>query len=147
MSETIERYKTKILRLLTPGIPRRFKRLIFVASFWACIKNTKHPDTKTLDKINRILNLAHHEEAIAFPMYIQNWIWSRHQKDPYIRLSERTIRLSELLSTKLKETDYQDITRYAMRICPSWIVYGSEDMIRLDLEKVIRSIQQDTKMA
>lgn len=120
-------------------LPRRIKRMIFLASVTAIIAGD-HDDKKIASKLNEVLHIAYKDDATILPMYIRKWIWKDLLKNPYIRLQNIEVPLSRLADSDLTEDDYGVIGSFFRMMAPSWLVYGSESLVSHDMKAVFKQV-------
>lgn len=135
----------KIGNFLCQRISGRVKRLIFLSSVFGLIENVSAPSKDTLSKLNKVLRLAHNNDAIAFPIYIHSWLWSNCEPTRKVLIDDSEVSLTELLSDinecSLRETHagvFNKLAKYLSNIAPEWIVYGPTQMIAKDLEVLFK---------
>lgn len=121
-------------RILGHVLPRRMKRLIFVSSFIAHIKNSTNPDKELLSKINKLLMLSSSDEALLLPVQLHQQIW--HKVVLKDVLSEKNIEIddiSQIASYSFKKPQIRTLSEEIIRVIPNWLMYGSKTQIRSDL--------------
>lgn len=120
-------------------LPRRIKRMIFLASVTAIIAG-ENDDKQIASKLNQVLHIAYKDDATIFPMYIRKWIWKDLLKNPYIRLQEKNIPLNCLSEVALNDNDYNTIGAFFRIMAPNWLVYGSEALVSQDMKAVFKQV-------
>lgn len=111
-------------------LSQRVKRLIFLASFSARIKDQTSFDSDTVHKLNQVMALASEERAIQLPVHLSKVIW---QGRTIHDIAECEVLSS---STFTKERLHQLSTR-VLEAMPKWLRYGPEDHMRDDLVKLL----------
>ncbi len=124
-------------------LPRRIKRMIFLASVTAIIAGDSD-DRKIASKLNEVLHIAYKDDATILPMYIRKWIWKDLLKDPFIRLQNNEIPLNRLSTTNLTDEDYSVVGAFFRMMAPDWLVYGSEALISQDMKAVFKQVLSKT---
>jgi hypothetical protein len=95
-------------------LPRRSKRIIFVAAIAGRLENTDTLSSETLAKLNAVLKLSPDDNALKFPVYLSEIIW-------------RGKPLENLASLEDVGTD---IVKWAHETVPFWLAYGrASDMV------------------
>jgi hypothetical protein len=74
-NQPLPRWKQWLSQALHSYLPKRFKRLIFIASTLGVLDWMKEPDKTALEQVNEVLNLAHDPAAIEFPLVKYQWMW------------------------------------------------------------------------
>lgn len=111
-------------------LPNRTKRLIFLASFSARVKEAQVLDNDTLKKLNEIMNIAGSEDALKLPVQLSKAIWDGqtvfaqcrplHQQGP------------------LQEPTMQDLVQQIKNAMPKWLHYGREGDVEADLTRLLQ---------
>lgn len=128
------KYKFKNL-FLKFFIPSKTKRLIFISTILAAIKDINEPDEKLIHRLNNLLNIADRDKAMVLPMYFGIKFWNK--KLPY----GITINSLPNKHFTLKDIDNKNLTLAQLRIVgntvihntPDWLRYGSRRSMRTDL--------------
>lgn len=69
-----------LVRFFIAALPRRMKRIVFLASFAALVRKTTEPDKTLISKLNDVLALASTSEAaLLLPFYHSPLIWPNRQ--------------------------------------------------------------------
>ncbi len=119
--------------LLTRSLPDPIKRLIFLSSLAAYIRDLDQPDIETLKKINEIMCLSGNAEALKFPMKIHTRIWGNFDTE---RLSCDGINCRSLKNFRLVGLPRSQMRIIANRLIdymPVWLKYKSREAIRQDI--------------
>ena len=103
-------------------MPRRIKRLVFLASFAAVAKQISDTDDDTIRLLNQVLHLATDDKALRLPISVKSVIWKNFDS------IEDDVR--HLLS---RDEDLQQLEQHADHILsciPAWFVYADRrDML------------------
>jgi hypothetical protein len=73
--------------LATRVLPERTKRLMFLASLSAHLKETNQMSTESLRKINELFSLSADDNALKFPVHLSHAIWRNRPLEPGVRQS------------------------------------------------------------
>lgn len=120
--------------LLGKILPNRIKRLIFISSFIAHIKNTTNPDKTLLLKINKLFSLSRDDEAMLLPFRLQDRIWESIALKEI--LQEKSIvvdDVSQIAEYRFVKPQIRTLSEDIIKIIPRWLKYGSNNQIRSDL--------------
>lgn len=131
-----------ITRYFNYQFSTHFKRMIFLASVVGLLEDIKSPDKATLAKLNNVLKLAHHNDAIALPILIHSYLWKNCDTDTCLPVNGKLTPLSELSGSEMSASNYRALARYLIASAPRWMVYGSEQAIAEDLEKLFKNVPQ-----
>jgi hypothetical protein len=122
-------------------LPRRMKRLFYVGSLVPLIFSDDTPELSWLERLNKKLRLASGATGLLPPIYFSGRIWNGINLD-HIPLENREVRKEDLKDTKLSEKDCWKLGLYLTRRCPSWIRYGSEELMTTDAHDFLRQCPQ-----
>lgn len=121
-------------RALGKLLPRRMKRLIFVSSFIAHLRNTTDPDRDLLSKINKLLSLSNRDEALLLPIHLHQHIWSKvFLKEVFQEKSINFDDISQIASFKFHKPQIRILSEEIIKVIPSWLMYGSRNQVKNDL--------------
>lgn len=114
--------------LLSFVVPDRTKRAIFLASFFAQIKDDDTSvDKQTLEKLNKVMSLVKRNESLGLPIQLNRAIWHGvHSKE--LRLDE--------LNEPLTPARLRLVCNRVLESAPAWLRYGKGDEMRDDLVKL-----------
>lgn len=109
--------------------PEPTKRLIFLASFSARLKDQDSFDSETLRKLNEVMTLAKNEQLINLPCAWSKVIWrGRVLHD---------IASKEVLATNFSKERLQQLADRILEATPSWLRYGSPEAMRRDVARLL----------
>lgn len=114
---------------LQAHLPKRTKRMVFLASLTARLKGSQPFDNETLEKLNRVMELAKTDSALKLPYELSRAIW--HGKNPY-----------EILKTDITEGSFSNVRIKEMsasiiNAMPDWLRYGDNQDIEQDVERLL----------
>lgn len=121
-------------------LPRRIKRMIFLASVTAIMAQESTDDKAIAAKLNSVLKIAYKDDAAILPMYIKKWIWSDMLKNPYVVVKTGRVEISKLQYANLAESDYSVLANFFKAMAPQWLNYGSDALVTEDLRAVFRHV-------
>lgn len=119
--------------LLGGILSERMKRLVFLASFSARMKNQASTpfDHETVHKLNQLMTLCSTEEAIQFPVILNKVIW--RGRTVFEIVADQQI----LSSYPFDKERLQQLASRVLEAMPKWLRYGTDDTIRGDVEKLL----------
>lgn len=114
---------------LQAHLPNRTKRMVFLASLTARLKGSQPFDNETLEKLNRVMELAKADSALKLPYELSRAIW--RGKTPY-----------EILKTDVTEGSFSNVRIKEMSASiisamPDWLRYGDHKDIEQDVERLL----------
>lgn len=140
---TVVKSESLSARILGKILPNRIKRLIFISSFIAHIKNTQNPDKDLLTKINTLFSLSSDADAMMLPIKLQQRIW--HTVALKEVLQDKSIvvdDVGQISSYKFVKPQIRTLSEDIIKIIPKWLKYGSNNQIRSDLITVFKNTDQ-----
>ena len=148
--------RKRIYSVLNDKMPRRIKRLMFSASFFALmdrshrhekqsllkhIKNVFFIDQKDKDivsKINQELRLGKvSDNSLVFPIVVKSLIWKNLEKNPYFTFNHVQYDFRDIEKIKAVDHDLDYFTLFIISQMPIWLVYGSYSLIHHDIRQLI----------
>ena len=132
------RYLTKQISEI---LPRRVKRLLYVSSAMGTILREKSPDVKLVTKINDRLKLAYGASGLLFPIYIGAFIW-KQIKGNLVHLHTGPVKISELPIAQLTDMDCWKTGIVFAKNVPSWLRYGSTELMTADVHDMLVTINK-----
>jgi hypothetical protein len=122
----------RMASLAAKFLPERTKRLMFLASFGAQLKDPKEMSNELLHKLNQVLSLSPDDNALKFPVHLSHAIWRNRPLEPGVKQS-------------FKAEGIQDrahgIARKVVAAMPSWLHYGDEAKREKDVVDLLRNWQ------
>jgi hypothetical protein len=136
-SQLTSNHKVNIFRrmirvLAKKNLPNNMKRMMFISSTLGIITKVKHPDFHLIEQLNDIFHMAQYTEAIKFPMYIKNIIWSDLESCT-ISLPGKEVNICEINITNLTYNQRAELADLFVLRAPDWIKYGNDSEMKLDL--------------
>lgn len=119
--------------VLTKVLPDRIKRLVFLSSLAAYVRDFDQPDDDTLYKLNEILSLSTNADALKLPMYIHTRIWGSFDVS---RLKSCGLELKTMKNIRLDQMEQSQMRVVANRLidyAPSWLRYQTKEYTRQDI--------------
>ena len=131
------------LKTLFGNLPRRTKRLIYLASLLAMIEDINNPSELVVKKLDELFGLANYGcKALKFPMIVHNFIW---QKTIYTQPETQCKdSFCALMHEKLEKNDIKELCEYFYRSTPVWLKYGSKNLMLTDIRILLKHIPELT---
>lgn len=134
MNRASEAIKEAGVTLLDRYLPRRTKRLMFLASFFARVKDSQVEGDPTFDdpilqKLNKLMSLSNSDAALKLPVHLSKAIW-------------RGRTFTEICGEKILVDQVQpDVLDAAVKqiisAMPKWLKYGRPDDIAKDVKHLL----------
>ena len=104
----------------------RMKRLVYITSLAAVIRNNKDLDNQILDKMNSVLNLANAElKSLKLPALVCDKIWTNQS------VIEDDIKYLKENNTSSKSCI--DKVKNIINHTPKWLIYDTEEKVLDDI--------------
>lgn len=113
-------------------LPVRTKRLMFLASFAAQLKEPKEMSGELLHKLNKVLSLSADDNALKFPVHLSHAIWRNRPLEAGVKQS---------LKTSDIRPRAQAVARKVIAAMPACLRYGDEAEMSQDVENLLRNWQ------
>lgn len=131
MSSFKEHMKKSLENKLDDVLPRKVKRLIFIASLIGVLENIKNPKASLLKRINDVFQLTDDSKVLRLPIYFKSYIWSDLTK---------TTDIVPVFYNSINNSQTEMFNAFVERIvdsCPMWLRYGSREMQEADTRKIL----------
>ncbi len=112
-------------------LPERTKRLVFLASFSAQLKETNEMSGELLHKLNKMFALSADDNALKFPVHLSHVIWRNRPLEPGVRLS---------ITTEVLHGRAHAVARKVIAAMPTCLRYD-EARMSTDVESLLRNWQ------
>jgi hypothetical protein len=129
MNRVTDAIRGRLANMLKQRLSERTKRILFVASFSAQLKDPGTLNGEMVSKLNSMLELASDDAALKFPIHLSQVIWRNRPLEPGLRVSLRNGSLHSRASSLGKKI---------MDAMPSWMQYGDESKMQSDIEQLLR---------
>lgn len=127
--------------LLAKLLSSRIKRMMFISSLYAYIKQIKTPDEEIALKLNQVMCLSSKEDALMLPMALSKYIW---RNGGNIHCSTEEVQMDKLSET-LRRVDslaqQRIISEQVIQNTPQWLQYGSHRRMRYDLMELFKTLK------
>ena len=114
---------------LAEHLSARTKRLVFLASLTARVKETNELNDETLSKLNKLMALSNDASALKLPVYLSKAVW--HGKD------SRTIFNGDVVNSDISSGRIKDMAFNVIASMPAWLRYGSDGDMANDVKRFI----------
>lgn len=119
ITERVNRLNHRLLtRLLRVGLPRYGKRLLFIVSLFAGLKQLSPTEVVDLEVLNEKMALASCAEALEIPVLFSKRIWKNCNLDPRSTGADQVV-----------------------NAMPSWLQYGDSAKMLEDARTVIQTVR------
>ena len=127
---------------MKPPIPRQLQRMIMISSLAGLLKEKKDPDTEIISKLNTFLSVDY-KAAWYIPMQIHSIIWKCSSRT-MIDLFDKTVCLQEIRHMDLNQCQNEMFVDWLLRRVPNWLHYGSTQLMKYDIRKIIHEFKQNS---
>jgi hypothetical protein len=110
-------------------LPRRTKRLLFLASFSARVKGEPNFDSETLRKLNHLMALSATDEALKLPVHLSRAIWQGKTMPEICG--------ENVLEGQLTPDRIERVTTNIVSFMPKWLRYGRQEDIERDVKQLL----------
>ena len=132
-------------RFLNWLLPDKIKRMIFLSSLAAYIRDLQKPDKETLKKLNEILLLCSNEEALRFPIEIHSKIWGRFDIECLQQSGIDVSNMREFHTRGLAKSEMRIVANRFIDYMPVWLKYQSKESIRQDIYRLFLGLEVITE--
>lgn len=126
--------------LLGKMLPDQIKRMIFLSSLAAYVRNLNQPDIETLEKLNEILLLSNNAEALRLPMEISSKIWGKFNIEQLKSAGASFDEENNLSMQGLQKSQMRIVANRLIDHMPKWLKYQSKEGTRQDIYKLFLSL-------
>lgn len=141
---TIDKYISSVMQQLResikPPIPRQLQRMIMISSLAGLFKEKHDPDTEIISKLNTFLSVDY-KAAWYIPMQIHSIIWKCSSRT-MIDLFDKTVCLYEIRHMDLNQCQNELLVDWLLKRVPSWLCYGSVQLMKYDIRKIIHEFRK-----
>ena len=130
---------------VTKWLPDKVKRMLFLTSLAAYVKDLKNPPLAALEKLNTLMLLSSNTSLLMFPIEIRSKIWADMTVKDLEEHLGRTVTFQELRKGDLNAAQKRILTSMVIDKAPKCLIYGSNSRIRKDLYKMFDNL--DTALA
>jgi hypothetical protein len=122
-------------------LPIKTKRLVYISTLVAGIKNIKEPDEFLVKRLNKALHLCDIDEAILLPMWFGKNYWAKKLSKGIFLGQLPKLHLSDLDNKVLSFAEMRVVANEIIKHTPEWLDYGSKRILRGDIIKLLETLQ------
>ena len=120
-------------------LPRRFRRLLFVASALGLVLKGTPPSEEVLRRINLRLALCYRLTAMLFPITF-GVAWWKDAMDCTIKIEGEPTRIQDIDVERLSEQDRWKLSVFFAKNGPTMLNYGSLSLMSTDIHDLFESL-------
>jgi len=128
--------KRWLCQTVSETLPRRVKRLMYVASVLGVVIQNKAPDPSLLEPLNKELKLALNAPGLMFPIYIYGFIW-KGKEDRTVELSTGKTKVTSVRIPEATDMDLWKLSAFFSRNVRSCLQYGSHELMAADVYEML----------
>lgn len=116
-------------------LSNKMKKLIFISTLFAGIKNITEPSDRVLRKLNQLFRISGIDEAIGLPMVFGKALWSKKlPQSVFLEYQKRPVSsLCEIDKKVLSNAEKRVVANTIINRTPHWLIYGSRHTMRSDI--------------
>lgn len=124
------RFRICITCVLSKYLPKRTKRLIFIASLTARLKGMEMLDVILLHKLNKLMNLCNTEAALKLPISLSKAIW--HGMTPREIFNQD---VNNICTNDVAAINRMSI--HVVSVMPEWLKYADTSVVIKDIKELL----------
>ena len=128
--------------LLKKILPAAIKRLVFLSSLAAYVRDVKNPDQEMLEKLNEVLMLSSDPQALKLPMQINSVIWGKFNMDDIKVIGDQKHSSDSLSMSGLQRSQTRIMANRLIDYMPEWLRYQSKEKMRQDIYRLFLCMDQ-----
>ncbi len=132
--------KRVVFKTMCENVPRRVKRIVFIASIASLLDESKTVEEELAIKLNSILKIVRNTEGLLFPMVVKTIIWKSVIKDPLVSINGRIYKYNDLENIKQTDSNFTGLANYFISKTPLWMIYGSCELMQHDISKLCNEV-------
>ena len=134
MKRFLEALKEYGIQFLDRYLPRRTKRLMFLASFFARVKDGQVEGDPTFDdpmlqKLNKLMSLSNSDAALRLPIHLSRAIWRGR--------TFTDICGTPILDGQITPDLIETASKQIIQAMPVWLRYGRSEDIEKDVKQLL----------
>ena len=116
-------------------MPKKTKRLVFISTLFAGIKDIQETSPEHLQCLNELMGLCEIKEAISLPMFFGAMLWKKKLPEGIFLHYRKNppLQLCEINNKELSEVEMRVIANTIINHTPCWLLYTSRRKMRDDL--------------
>lgn len=135
------------------SIPRKYKRTALITSLIYLFDESPRLSRVTFKKIVRLFEMGINDERnLRYTYYIRNYIWSDLITNGVIEINGKSMKISEFMETYRSNQETPSVsvttalTETIFAKVPEFIKYGSEQLVRHDINNVLFFIRHKNQI-
>lgn len=132
----------RLFAYMSPRISVQLKELIFVSSITGLIQNSQDPDLALMKQMNRVFQLARHDDGFAYPVYVKSVIWHDYLVEETAEQSSHKIKMAETLKEDTTMDQIREVGTYFANSCPAWLKFASPELMVEVFVKLVNCIRR-----
>lgn len=135
------------------SIPRKYKRTALITSLIYIFDESPRLSRVTFKKIVRLFEMGINDERnLRYTYYIRNYIWSDLITNGVIEINGKSTKISEFMETYRSNQETPSVsvttalTETIFAKVPEFIKYGSEQLVRHDINNVLFFIRHKNQI-
>lgn len=125
--------------LLSRVLPPKVKRMVFISSLAAYIKQLDEVDDYMADQLNLILGLTDDSRNLRLPMHFSTSLWKGSDKE--LLETAHCSRISDLTLRGLTLSESRKVANIIISRAPKWLIYTSKTKLREEIYKLFLSLE------
>lgn len=137
------RFHFLVTAFLKMILNEHMRRVIFIASLHAQIKDIRQPDKDVLEKLGNVMSLSlKYKEAPELAMYVSGRIWKKPVSiSCHTGICFHIEDLKDIGMINLNAEQMRIIADQILKVIPDWLRYGSNRMMKKDVMKLLGNLQ------
>lgn len=132
----------RIFAYMSPRISVQLKELIFVSSITGLIQNSRDPDLVLMKQMNRVFQLARHDDGFAYPVYVKSVIWHDYLVEESSEQSQHRVKMQDTLKENATLEDIREVGGYFAKSCPAWLKFASPELMVEVFVKLVNCVRR-----
>lgn len=124
-------------------LPNTVKRMIFMSSLAAYLRDIDQPEDEVLRKLNSVLRLSSDYRAMRFPIVFHSYIWDSFDTctitDKGIACNSDTLKGFRLVG--LSKPQARIVADKIIDYIPDWLRYASKNQTRKDVYRLFVTLE------
>lgn len=124
-------------------LPDKVKRMIFMSSLAAYLRDIDQPEDEVLQKLNSVLRLSSDYRAMRFPIVFHSYIWASFDTctitDKGIACESHTLKGFRLVG--LTKPQARIVADKIIAYIPDWLRYASKNQTRKDVYRLFVTLE------
>lgn len=121
----------RLLVFVGKNLSSRMKRIVFLTSLPARLKETNKFDDETLTKLNRVMSLGKRSDALEISIFLSKAVWCGQ--------GAKEILGTTTPANALAAAPSPGIVANIISNMPSWLRYGDDEEIKEDVMQLLKS--------